>query len=128
MRSSFLSFAVAAAVSLAVACSSSSSGGGGGSSDVSSACYGQCDAQSKATNCGSGGLSLAECHQLCDDIIPRLSADCQQKAKASWSCGASATWQCAPGGNVPLEQATACEAQNQAYADCLSPSDAGGGG
>jgi hypothetical protein len=116
------------AVTAIVACSSSSSSGGGASSDTGAACYGQCDAQSKATNCQAGGITDSQCHQLCDELIPRLTADCQAKAKAAWTCGSSTTWACAQGGNLPLEQGSACSAQNQAYAACSSGAqDAGGG-
>jgi hypothetical protein len=94
---------------------------------VTSACYGQCAAEQNATGCQPGGITQAQCQQLCDYLVPTLTADCQQKAKASWTCGASATWECGPGGNVPVEQGSVCGAQNTAYAQCSSQLDAGGG-
>jgi hypothetical protein len=128
MRLCASSFAPTLFAALAVACSSGSGNGGGAPSDVTSACYAQCSAEQNATGCQPGALTLDQCKQLCDAFIPGFTPDCQQKAKASWTCGASATWECGPGGNVPLEQGTACETQNQAYAQCSSALDGGGGG
>jgi hypothetical protein len=113
---------------LAVACSSSSSSGNSSSSEVSSACYGECAAEQKATGCQPGGITQTQCQQLCDYLIPSLTPDCEQKAKASWTCGASATWACGSGENVPVEQGNACDAQNAAYAQCSAPHDGGTGG
>jgi hypothetical protein len=104
------------AAAVVVACSSSSNSNNNNSNDVTSACYAQCDQQAKATGCGSGGITDAQCHSICDAFIPSFSPDCQAKAKASWQCGASATWSCAMGGNFPQKTGTQCDAVDTAYA------------
>jgi hypothetical protein len=72
-------------------------------------------------------MTSPQCHALCDVIAVYLTPDCQQKAKASYTCGASATWACLMGGNFPVEQGGACNAENQAFAACQAGGDAGGG-
>jgi hypothetical protein len=102
------------------ACSNGSGGGSGSGNAAVTACYSQCDAQSTATGCQPGGLTNAQCRSLCDYVVPGLSADCQTKAQASYSCGATAQWACAQGGQIPIEQGSACSAQDAAFAPCFS--------
>jgi hypothetical protein len=128
-QGSIASAIVAMGALLVVACSSSSNGGSGSSDDVVNSCDAQCDAQTAAKNCGTGGLSNADCKTLCSFIVPGLSADCRAKAKASYDCGAQQTWSCSAGSNLPqMDDRAACQAQVTAYAPCFQSGDAGGGG
>jgi hypothetical protein len=82
---------------------------------LQSACYGQCDAQAKATGCSSMVFSDSDCHKACDSYISALHTNCQSAAMAAWSCGESASWSCA-GSNLPT--ASGCDSQNLTLAQC----------
>ena len=76
------------------------------------ACQAHCQAQDEA-NCGlQDGVKI--CDQICGSFVGRLSANCQDKAEASFNCNMENDEVC--GGAVDTLQ---CNAETDAYNACL---------
>jgi hypothetical protein len=64
--------------------------------------------------------SIGTCKQLCDALVPSLSAGCQDDAKTFYDCGAGIEWTC-QGMTAQQKDPNQCSAESDAYVTCLSP-------
>lgn len=97
----------------AVAC------GGSSSDDAKSSCRAVCDKQATATGCTNLSQYVSNCKTLCDVVVPQLDSSCRAKAQAAFDCQVELTYQCFEGGSIPVQTTDDCQAELQAYADCL---------
>ena len=115
MTQRLVSILLAAVATFAVACG----GDDDSSGDVADACRAVCDKQGQATGCGSLTEYLGACNAVCGVIVGQLDSDCRAKAQAAYECQAGLSYMCLSGGDVPLQTSAGCEAELDAYADCL---------
>lgn len=87
--------------------------------DVTSACRAFCDKQSDAAGCSDLDDYIQVCNALCGVIAAQLDADCRANAQASYRCQSTLSYECAEGGDIPVQTTNGCEAEITAFSSCF---------